>query len=413
MVVVIAVGNHFKVLNYLMDFLAAWEERPISLTPMAYEWCSALSEVAGRLGPERMHTGRQHWSFYLLCSFKDEFPQVVFDCDPSRLDNSPHIRDHPEDPEKYLDFLAPLKVAFRLDLSLISQANLVHTSHHDRVLETAFSSNDDEVIADAACVWVTRPPRPLSSCARYFTKCVGGTRPFSPRLRQVVIHIIENSGIEPPTEDIVHLLNRLNVGVGDLRLSDSVDDLRSDTLWEMLLVEAMRSPAGKKISSHYWHLLDELVSAPDWVGLGYTWIPVERHEEEMRSLEEAEDWEKLEIWMVIVWEVLSSLTEPPLESMEEIGKVTLKLILLRPSALQRFENLREKDYLKRLRAKLEEVCGQARAGILPPEPQQPPYVSVRPPLFLFVLTPSLFSFSQLVLAQSLAPLPFAADDTFN
>ena len=46
----IADGSCLHHLNYLLEFLAAWEKRPAYLTPMTYQWCSAISEAAGRLG---------------------------------------------------------------------------------------------------------------------------------------------------------------------------------------------------------------------------------------------------------------------------------------------------------------------------------------------------------------------------
>jgi hypothetical protein len=47
---IIADGNGLQHLNLLLEFLVAWEKRPVYLTPMAYEWCSAISEAARRLG---------------------------------------------------------------------------------------------------------------------------------------------------------------------------------------------------------------------------------------------------------------------------------------------------------------------------------------------------------------------------
>ena len=42
---VIANGRCLQHLVYLLEFLAAWEERPTYLTPMAHQWCSAISEA--------------------------------------------------------------------------------------------------------------------------------------------------------------------------------------------------------------------------------------------------------------------------------------------------------------------------------------------------------------------------------
>ena len=408
---VIADGSRFKVLKYLMTFLAAWKERPALFIPMAYQWCSAISEVAGKLGPDRMHTIRQNWSRDFSRQFGHEFPQVVSNCDPSLLINSPHIRDHPQDPasEMYLDFLTPLRAAFGLvgpASNNLYQVELNHTSHHDRVFETAFSSDVDDIIANAACAWIVCNPRPASSCARYFVKRAENTRPFSPRLRQVAMRVIENIWREELTAsglEVVCLLNSLEARVSDLGDEDE---------WYTLLVQVIRSPAGKNLISHYWRLLGVL--EPFWI------FPLDlpheakymiggfkiRDVEVMKSLEEGEDWEKLEIWIVVLLH-----TEPTPEWMENIGDATFKLISSRPSALQMFENLRVSP--ERVRVKLREVCERARAGRPLLESQQPPYVPIHPSLFFSVLTSSGFLFSQLVLTQPPVPFLFAGDDTFG
>ena len=44
-------GHYLRNLNFLLEFFAAWEKRPVNLTSMAYEWFCAISEVVIRLGP--------------------------------------------------------------------------------------------------------------------------------------------------------------------------------------------------------------------------------------------------------------------------------------------------------------------------------------------------------------------------
>ena len=64
----------------------------------------------------------------------------------------------------------------------------------------------------------------------------------------------------------------------------------------------------------------------------------------MRLLEEAEDWGKLEVWMVVVWlsvPVLFGTRTPKL--VEDIERVALKLFSLRPSVLPRFVGLCQAD----------------------------------------------------------------------
>ena len=100
--------------------------------------------------------------------------------------------------------------------------------------------------------------------------------------------------------------------------------------------------------------------------------------EVMKSLEEAEDWEKLEVWLEAVWRSLTSGMPTP-KLMEGVKQVTLKLSLRQPSALQRFKNLCGGRALwKECRDKLQGVCNQALAEQLPSEPPLSPYVSVPP-----------------------------------
>ena len=100
--------------------------------------------------------------------------------------------------------------------------------------------------------------------------------------------------------------------------------------------------------------------------------------EVMRSLEKMEDWEKLEIWMVVVWLFLpwSGILIP--ELMEGIEQVTLKSLLQQPSALLRFEDLCEagthsdpSPTYQECKDRLQRICGQVRVEQLPSESPQP------------------------------------------
>jgi hypothetical protein len=83
------------------------------------------------------------------------------------------------------------------------------------VFELAFSSSDDEVIADAVSVWIVGgDPAPPGSFAGYFAKRMERSRSFSPRLRQVTIRAIESikyNVLEVSGLETIRLLNRLNV----------------------------------------------------------------------------------------------------------------------------------------------------------------------------------------------------------
>jgi len=307
----------------------------------------------------------------------------------------------------YVDLLfRALEVGFRLsrpgcDLLAI---RFNHTSHHGQMFKVAFSSEDDEVIADAVCVWIMDGDRTLlGSLAHYFARRVEQSKPFSPRLRQMgtrAIYRIWYCGLPVSTLETIRLLNRLEV---------DVDDVEEERGWIKLLVEVICSPTRfKSLSSHNWRLLGKLTSTRGLLG-----AHVVRDVEVMRSLEEAGDWEKLEVWMVVVWVSLRPSSIPTSESMEGIKKVTLELSLRQRSALQRFENLCEGYTLQReYREKLQEICGRARAERLPSEHSSPLYVSVPPIQHLFILMLPFFLFSQMIHAQPLTPLSFWGDDTF-
>ena len=328
-------------------------------------------------------------------SIEGEFAEVGPCYDPVRLDNASHrTRRGPlEDP-------GPLGLAHFLSLTLEIGFRLVvpdrhglglhlnHTSHHGWVLETAFSSHDDEVIADGVCAWIEgRYHLPSGSLVRYFAKRVGRDAPFSPRLRRVAIFAvdcIELYELEISPLATIQLLNRLDADPGD-----PVGVFR----WEKLLAGLICSSAGPgSLSSHYWGLLDRLVQE---TGTGFFNLRgmdslsyenfVSRGAEVARSLEEAEDWEKLETWMTFAWKV------PGLKE-DVVGPMTLKLLSHRPSALPKFEDLCRTILFSDNEEKLRRICDQARTE-QPPSETPPPYVSVRPVQHLSVLIPPLFFFA--------------------
>lgn len=415
---------------------------------MAYEWCSAISEATGRLGETetqvieprflrdhilflhifRPHDpgvglrfrlrqpGQQHKQDadligldlqFLSSIIEEEFSKVGPDCDPVRLDDASHRARRGISGDltplgcAHLLSIA-LEIGFRLTEPGHNQPfpHLNHTSHRDWVSETAFSSDDDEVIADAVCVWIAdRGHISPASFMGYFAKRVEKDTPFSPRLRRVGIYAIGciwRDGPKVSVLEIVPLLDRLEV---------DADDVVEKNEWVQLLVDLIYSPEGPMGSpSHHWRLLDKLMS--------FIMIDVDlepRGLEVMRSLGEAEDWEKLEIWVAIGWR------SPRAEPMEEVGRVTLKLLSQRPSALRRFEGIYEVGIIWWDRKiELGRMCEQARAKHSPSE-SLPLYVLVCLPAPICSNAPFSFSFScfsQSVRAQQLVPLPFAGDDTF-
>ena len=413
-------------LYYLLEFLVAWKNRPGSLTRIAYEWCSAISEAAGRLEQReipiiqprllgddlqreiqreiqckiqhqvhlpmitlecvrlglKLRIRKQDPPLDLSWVIENGFSEVGPCCDLVRLDDASYqARRAPLEDPTPLDYAHLLSITLEIGFRLVEFSHsLNHTPHHDWVFETAFSSPDDEVVADAACVRaVCHNHGPSISCMRHLVKRVERDTPFSPRLRQVCIRAIENSSWSEPesegsTLEVVRLLDRLDI---------SVDDIVNESTWGWLLVVLMRSLAGpESLSSHYWRLLDKLAPfvllTPDFG----PWTM-----EVMGSLEESEDWEKLETWMEIVWRCRQTestedgSTEDKLMedgSMEDIERMTLKLLSRRPSALPRFEDMCETGGLRDNGDELRRVCDQARTEQSSSE-SPPPYVSVCPP----------------------------------
>ena len=424
------------------------------LTRMAYQWCAAISEVAGRLRqreipviqprPSWHDLGRTHeralerglrlesavenalgLGFRLGLGFglrlgrhglalgegpgslslmvEEEFSEVGPSCDPVRLgDASPHVRRGPLGDLAPLDYAHLLSITLEIGFRLIAPGHdhlglhTYHTSHRDWIFETAFSSHDDEVIADAVNAWTADDGwTPPGSCIPYFTKRVERDAPFSPRLRRVSICAIEriwSREVEVSLLETVHLLNRLEVDVGDM-----VEERE----WGRLLVAVIHSWMGPdSLSSHYWHLLDRLALSGT---LDNDTLLETFGVEVARSLEEVESWEKLEACVVIIWWSLSQFvedtelvedTEPiedvepiedaepvegaeliedvePMEDagsiedvewMENIETLTLKLLSQRPSALPRLEDICEAGTLyPEWKTILRRICDQMQA----------------------------------------------------
>ena len=183
--------------------------------------------------------------------------------------------------------------------------------------------------------------------------------PFSPLLRRACIRAIEcinSSGLELSGSwaGAVRLLHHLNVDAKDVVWKYE---------WVQLLLTVSRSPGElESLSPHYWHLLDEVLPV---TGMRIDSDP--REVEVMRSFEEAGDWEKLEIWLPIVWRSLP-WDNYALPSKREIVRVTLELLLLRPLALPKLEYLYEAGVhllTEDKRDQLRRICDETRRAELP------------------------------------------------
>lgn len=364
---IIARGNLLRHLDYLMEFLAEWKKRPMCLTPMAYQWCSAISEAAGRLGQKEIPPSTLEVSFRSMFReqgglttnevpdpisliVEGEFLQVGPSCEHLRSGEISHNIQGGTLEVPILPLLAALEIGFRLTAPTNGQQtlHLDHTLHHDWVFETAFSCNDDEAIADAVSVWIAGgSSTPPGSCVQYFAKRVVRNEPLSPRLRQAGISAVEHiwdRELKASVLDTVCLLNCLNV---------VLDDMEKKGRWAELLIRVVCLPEGlEHLSSHYWHLLDKL-----------DWYHVEGPSQNMdpksrcvvaKQLKKARAWEKLEVWMVILWQSVGE--DDPVDYIE---KVTHKLLKQQPSALLRFKDLCETNKLHQThKPKLQNICGK-------------------------------------------------------
>jgi hypothetical protein len=295
---------------------------------MTYVWCSAISKKLGELDQGK--------------------PALARRLSPHRI-GSHHSQD--ESADKYTALLlTALQIGFRQPKP--SYLFLAHTSHHHWMFDIVFSSDDDEVIADAVCAWVVdRDQATFGSCARRLAKRAERAVPFPHRLRRTIVGAVEGS--KPRADgselDSARLLNRLDL---------DVDDVEDRDRWQQLLVDVIRSPMGRvALSSRNWCLLGELTLAGDPRLSELRDVDVEV----LRLLDNTEDWEKLEVWVLVIW---SSFDLEPEVSMEVIKRVTLRLLQRRPSALQRWESLYERG--RRIQGdQLWKICNQVRAEQLP------------------------------------------------
>jgi len=355
--VVIAGETRFQPLDYLIVFLVAWKERPSEVTRMFSEWYSAIDKAAGRLGPsQRSNLPRQFqlqlqlqlqlqaqpepqaqdtavdiWEYLSPISEKG-FSEVGLDCNPLRNTlYPPHGSPQGLIPGIRVDILLEtLKVGFGLPTSI--------TDQREWMFGIAFSSDDDEVIADAVSAWIVGDGHISSGlCVHRLSERIGRNTPFSPRLRKQSIHAIEriwNKELEGSEPETVHLLNDLRVRVGDMENKGE---------WVQLLKSVMRFTGGKgDLSSHYWDLLDEVTLTG---GLSKSFKSGDA--DLMESLKGEQEWKKLEVWTALVWQTLPDPSESYRSGFNwdsysnRIEATTLELLSKQPSAFSKLDNLRK------------------------------------------------------------------------
>jgi len=305
--------------------LAGWRQRPSYLTAMAYELCSVISEN---------YSGLADGKRLLFLSLETGFRHL--------------------DPKN----------------SQIS-TKLVHTVHHERMVDVVFEGEDAEVIADLLHAWTShsdshKPSTSLNMCARHLV----GLRLSSRRLRRLTIRAVGSIGYRGfervGLEGFFKLLDRLQVGVGDIH---------SGKDWATLLLDTIKSSTGIQNLPHpYWDVLAELSVLEPQLLEGIAWSP-----HIMASLEGDKEWGRLECWMGVVWIVWPPETGSTTE--EFVRSVMLSLFRERPGAILKLEQCVGQWSVKHGKAvpkTFQQICEQAG-----PEPTRPalatPYVSIDHP----------------------------------
>ena len=273
----------------LLD-LSEWEQRPSCLTAAAYEWRSVICENYPRLAGGKTLLFRS------------------------------------------------LEIGFS------------HTEHHQRMVDTVFDSQNDEVIADLLHAWTSRddsnePPPSLGVDAKHLV----GLRPSSQELRQLVIRAVGSIGYQGfeqvGVEGFFGLLDHLHAGVEDM------DDKEG---WATLLLDTIQSPDDVPPLPHpYWESLAELSVSESQRLEGVAW-----KSDVMESLENNLEWDKLEAWMGIVWMVWPKVGS----TTEDVRGVMLSLFHQRPGAIQKLEQWLERwseGHGNTVPETFEEICRQA------------------------------------------------------
>jgi len=201
--IVITGETYFQPLDYLIVFLVAWKERPSEVTRMFSEWYSAIDKAAGRLGPsQRSDLPRQFqlqlqlqfqlqlqahpqlqaqdpaveiWEYISPTSEKG-FSEVGLGCNPLRNTSyPPHGSPQGLIPGIRVDILLEtLKVGFGLPTSI--------TDQREWMFEIAFSSDDDEVIADAVSAWIVGDGHMSSGLCAPSRRAYGGEYTLLPQI---------------------------------------------------------------------------------------------------------------------------------------------------------------------------------------------------------------------------------------
>ena len=176
------------------------------------------------------------------------------------------------------------------------EAKLTHKEQHQKLAGIVFGSWDGEAVADLLHAWTSEgefhhPYPALKICAEYLVN-LHTLYPFSPRLRQSIIHTVELIGYQPfeqaGVEVFIGLLNDLQV---------CPEDVVHVGEWTKILLGTIQSSKGVEyLSLTYYRWLVALVHSWPCVMENNTYNP-----SIMVYLENAGEWDKLLCWVAVVW----------------------------------------------------------------------------------------------------------------
>ena len=232
------------------------------------------------------------------------------------------------------------------------EVDYIPTVH--QMVDLVFERVDYEILADALYVWTSQGnynncDRLLGPCAGHLVELAQADREFPPRLGQAIIRVInlvdfvERVGVER----FVGLLAHLEVGIDDITTA------RDN--WATLILEIIASEVGREqLPFRYWELLVQL--SRNFSG---ELRSVLCDGEIIGSLEEEEEWEKLECWLGAVWIVQYRSEDEP--EVEVIIQATAALLQRIPKAAQRLKGWvadSEEGSFARVHAdEFQRVCG--------------------------------------------------------
>ena len=222
---------------------------------------------------------------------------------------------------------------------------LIHTEHHQELVHIVFGSRNCGAITDLLQAWtsssfVHQPFTLLKRCTPYlidpsvYQYLLGGPEslPAFQRSRQLVIRTVELIGLQGCEQGdlrgFCEFLDFLHVSTKDIVYRGS---------WAELLLDIInQSPQGAQyLSQPYWELLAELSTSVIWWMRNPTWNP-----DIMVFLEGNQEWDKLEIWMGVIWIVWPQKISGPIEG--DVRRIMLSLFHQRPGAIQKLRKWMDK-----------------------------------------------------------------------